>query len=170
MSVNYGPTTNLAVQDTSQIGPNAVSQMISNYGFFTVSVNNNITQGSGSSTDVDVITAHITTAGFPVAIDVSSTVTLTGGGVPASSFTACTLEVWMDGASIGSTKWDGKNLANYGGGSTPPAIPVTLSATNTPGAGVHAYSLHAHVSGAGSVWSCTMACDASFIKVREIRK
>jgi len=153
-----------------QVSANAVSQMISNYGFSTVTVNNNITQGVGSSTDVNVISASITTTGSPVAIDVTSTVTLTGGGVPASSFTACTLEVWMDGASIGSTKWDGKNLANFGGGSTPPAIPVTLSATHTPSAGVHTYSLHAHVAGAGSVWSCTMACDANFIKVREIKK
>jgi hypothetical protein len=153
-----------------QIQANAASQMLSNYSATAVSTNNNVTQGAGSSTNANVITATITTSGFAMAIDVGCTVTLTGGGVPGSSFTSGILDVFMDGASIGSAKWDGTNLANYGGGSTPPAIQVTLSATNTPSPGAHTYALHAHVAGSGSAWSCTIACVNNFIKVREIKK
>ena len=156
--------------DTGQVGANAVSQMVSNYSAAAVNTNNNVTQGAGSSTDANVITAAVTATGSPMAIDVGCTVTLTGGGSPGSSFTSGVLDVFMDGSSIGSAKWDGTNLANYGGGSTPPAIQVTLSATNTPAAGAHTYALHAHVAGSGSAWSCTIACVNNFIKVREIKK
>jgi hypothetical protein len=153
-----------------QLGNNAASSMVSNSSAPAVNTNNNVTQGAGSSTDTNVITAAVTTFGYPMAIDVGCTVTLTGGGSPGSSFTSGVLDVFMDGTSIGSAKWDGTNLANYGGGSTPPAIQVTLSATNTPTAGAHTYALHAHVAGSGTAWSCTMSCVNNFIKVREIKR
>jgi hypothetical protein len=164
----YGART--AVCDTAEISANAVSTIISNFSAAVVSTNNNVTQGTGSSTDANVITAAVITNGHPMAIDVGATVTLTGGGSPGSSFVSGVLDVFMDGTSIGSAKWDLTNLANFGGGSTPPAIQVTLSATNTPSAGAHTYALHAHVAGTGSVWSCTIACVNNFIKVREIKR
>lgn len=156
--------------DTGQIGANAVSSMASNYSAALVSTNNNVTQGTGSSTDANVITASVTTIGSPMAIDVGCTVTLTGGGTPGSSFTSGVLDVFMDGASVGSAKWDGTNLANFGGGGAPPAIQVTLSATNAPSPGAHTYALHAHVAGTGTAWSCTIGCVNNFIKVREIKR
>jgi hypothetical protein len=154
----------------ASIDPNATSQIASVFSAALIATNNNVLDGPGSSTDAAVIQATVATTGSPMAIDVGCTVSLTGGGAPASSFTSAILDVYMDGLSIGSAKWDGTNLANYGGGSSPPALQVTLSTTNIPPAGVHTYTLHAHVAGTGSVWSCTINCVNNFLKIREIKR
>lgn len=152
--------------DTAQFGLNAASQIVSNYSATTVSTTVNIIS---HPVDTVIISASITTTGAPMAIDVGTSIAFTGAHSVNNGLTSAILDVYMDGTSIGSANWDGTTLGNsYTTGS--PVLQVTLSATNSPAAGAHTYSLHLHMDGAGSVLSYTAACSNNFIKVREIKR
>jgi hypothetical protein len=164
LAVTTAKIDNLAV-GSGQIASNAASQMISNYAAGAITTTLNILSHPVNTT---LVSAGIVTTGGAVAVDVGTSIVFSGNPTVNNSLTSAVLEVFMDGASIGSASWDG---ALYGDVAGPtPALPVMLSVVNAPSAGAHNYSLHLHLDGSGIALSMTTTCTNNFIKIREIKK
>jgi hypothetical protein len=135
-SLEFGPTTTLAVVDTSGLGSNAATDPIaqaSNSGSVTG------TGGSGT-TNVDLATVTFTpTDAGELKLTGSCTVTVTGaGGAGGRAY----IQLYLD--SVGVLE---QQIAAGGGGATPTGlpIPVTLSTKTTVSAGV-SYTARLRVS------------------------
>lgn len=169
-SLSFGPTTNFAVQDTSQIGANAVSQIVSatrasasSYSFHTTLV------------DVDDLTASITTTGNPVGIDVTFELEVATNGGIASIASPMTATVTRAGSAIGTSVI---NIYDYVVNTQPVGSPAsgwtvqqTLTVMDTPAAGTYTYALHLHAAasgGAGSVHN--LGTVNPTLKIREYKK
>lgn len=166
-SVRFGPTTNLAVSDTAQIGVNAASTMNSAAVSSSISV---VAGLAGVLVNTDIISFTLTTTGQPVAIDAACTAFT--GGASGVSCSIVNLSVYRDGTQVAGMIWDPTNggLTNIGGSSIAFAIPVTLTVTDAPAAGSHTYTLHGQIQRASGAGTMTIACTENFIKVREIKR
>jgi hypothetical protein len=166
-SLSFGPTTSLAVQDTSQIGNNAVSQIVS------------ATRASTSSysfqsaiVDVDDLTVSITTTGNPIGVDVTFELEVAvNGGTFASPMTAT---VTRSGTAIGTAV---VNIYDYVTNTTPIGSPAslwtvqqTLTVVDAPSAGTYTYALHLHAAQAGGGTVHNFGTVNPVLKVREYKK
>jgi hypothetical protein len=162
-SLEFGPGATIPILDTPQLGANAASQMASNYSATAVT---NTTAVSGTTIQTTVISVALTTTGFPVAVDamcVASWSTST-----AAHANTALLSVYRDGVIVPSSNFDGTSYV--AGRTAGPAIPVTLSVTDTPPAGAHTYELHYTGQSGGTSGTVTATMINNFIKVREIKK
>lgn len=168
-SLRWGPTTNLEVVDTLQIGQDAASSVASAQSATSVGITMN--SSAGFTRSVDVILVTVTTTGNPVAIDVGSSV----NAVVAHQciMNPCNISVYRDGSQVVSSIWDPTN-----GGADPISETygvngqqITLSVTDSPAAGTHIYSMHVNGSTSGiGVVVGVIACANNFIKVREYKR
>jgi len=147
--------------ECSAIGNNAASAMASNYSNTTVTT----TAGPGVTDNVAIISVTLTTFGFPTAIDAGATIQASQatGGI----LTTCLLSIYRDGSIIPSSQFD---VTSVYPGSGNYSQSLLLSATDSPAAGSHTYSLHLTLKNGGASGIANLAAWANFIKVREIKK
>lgn len=169
-SVNFGPTPSLAIIDTSVVGKDAASQIIT-----AVLSGNSTFDVHVGAVNADVLTAAITSTGSPVGIDVTSTLS---AGLEHASFTSpMNAIVTRDGTQIGTAQFDiydwvvnttatGTVIAEW-------STQLTLTVVDAPSAGSHTYALHLN-SAQASASAGTVVADVIFtnsvIKVREYKR
>ncbi len=164
-SLRFGPTTNLAVVDTSGLGANASGQLGSAVAAGTTAVSSTV---SGAIVDVDIVSISITTTGSPVGVDVTGQVQASNTGTAGP--TIGLLTVRRDGTDVGTAQFDFKDawtnlqVSRFWEG------PMTLTITDTPSAGSHTYTLHgkAQCAGGSGGWGCNVF--NATIKAREYKK
>lgn len=168
-SLQFGPTTNLKLTDTTQIGQNAASSVASAQSATTVGVSMN--SSAGFTRSVDIISATVTTTGNPVAIDTASNVVATAAH--QCVINPFNISVYRDGTQIASSIWDPTNAGanpvteNY----SVNGQLITLSVTDTPTAGTHTYTMHVNATTGGiGVVVGIINCTNNFIKVREYKR
>lgn len=171
MTVNFGPTATLAVVDTSQVGANAASQIVtatrastSSYSFKTSAVATND------------LTASITTSGYAVGIDFTGQIQVGVNGGNASNF-ASPMQVYItrDGTQIGTAYVD---VYDYVSNTTPSGAPVllwsfqaTLTVVDTPAAGSHTYAIYLSVAACGTAPTTAVIGTVNpVLKVREYKR
>lgn len=140
-SLRFAASTNLAVQDTPQIAPNATSQVIS-------ATAANTSSGSLISVgqDVDLITGSGTFIGTTVSIAFSAMVTVFAEHASLNAPTQ--IYITRDGTQIGTALIDlqgyTSNVAPTGGPVLFWVLPITLFVNDAPSAGAHTYAAHFH--------------------------
>lgn len=169
-TLSFGPTTNLAITDTSQISNNAVSQIVSAVLSSTGSIGI-----ISAAANLDIITASITTAGGIVGVDVTATVTV--GLEHATLNSPVVAIITRDGSQIGTGQFD---MYDWVINTTPTGSPnqvystqLTLTVVDAPSAASHTYALHLNAAQAsnsgGSVVGTILLTNAA-LKVREYKK
>jgi hypothetical protein len=175
-SVDFGPGATVPVLDTSAIGTDAASQIISTYvpGGFPFAIPEVLFSASSPASDQafsPAISVTIDSTGSPIAVD------LMMGNVAIEIATGVTawdasITVYRDAAAISTCPtqgWDSVSepnnvglTANYTGGFT---------FVDTPAAGSHVYSVVASggATGGGSS-SSSIALHKTSMKVREIKR
>lgn len=171
-SLRFGPTTNLAVSDTPQLGVDAASQVIS---ATSPSFNTNLRTASPFA---DMLTASGIFSGAPVGIDFSATMSVVLEGCSLNS--PLEIVITRDGTAIGTAVVDLYNVVENiePSGSSGPIqvwyIPTALIVNDTPPAGTHTYAAHliavtCNTFGSGIVGANCNGV-ALVLKVREYKK
>lgn len=170
-SLSFGPTTSLAVTDTSQVRDNAISQIVSAVRASTV-----VNSFHNTIADYDDLTASITTTGNPVGVDVTMEILVVLSGTTASSCNSpMTVTVTRDGSQIGTAQ---VNVYDYVTNTSPSGSPVvewtmqgTLTVVDAPAAGAHTYAIHVHAAASASSGTVhNIGTTNPAIKVREYKK
>lgn len=162
-SLRFGPTTNLALKDRSQLGVNSASLLVANS---SVSTQQIICPVSGAVQDLDAISATVVCDGSTLGIDVSAMGEITRSS--SASLSSGLITVRRDGSDIGTTSFDCANALSVTGSLW--AGQVTLAVVDTPSAGSHTYTMHLHGVGAGPSGAATINAINPIIKVREYYK
>lgn len=165
-SLRMAPGGNLALIDTGQVGIDAASQIISATSgtfFITCSV-------SGVQQDADGTSITIQTHGYPIGIDFMCDVQASSAG--NGHLTMGLITIRRDGTDIGSAQFDvfGAVTTLAPAGNVPFAGKVTLTATDTPSAGSHTYTVHVKGTAAGTLGSYTISCSTPSMKIREYKR
>lgn len=168
-SLGYGPTTLIKINDTTEIGIDAVSQILSTFDPFTVT---HAVNAGNSPVNLTICSVTIACTGSPIAIDWSLNYEcLTQIGAVVTSFT---LSVYIDGAVLASGQGQYSNSSPT---SVSPGVWTlgTMSCADAPSAGSHTYSLHLTASGTGTgtgvpVQTGFFNTQNTFLKVREIKR
>lgn len=165
-SLSFGPTTNLAVIDTSGLGTNAASQIGSAVNASTQTVSLPV---AGTIEDLDAVSVTVTATGVPIAIDVSGDCQMvhTNFAFPVSGL----VTVRRDGSDVGTGQFNIYSAWNaMHSGTQWWEGQVTLTVVDSPAAGSHTYTLHFHGNGGGTSGTSEFEITNATIKVREYRK
>jgi hypothetical protein len=171
-SLRFGPTTNLAVIDTAQVGANAVSQSLSST--FTSVSPGNLVSGPYTAA-ITGASLSSTFLGDPVGVDLSCEIIVSAEHVALNS--PMQLYITRDGTQIGTAYIDiyswTQLITPAGGPVLQWQIPVSLIVNDTPSAGSHTYAATynlaaATTTGSPIVAGCTFNNGA--FKVREYKK
>lgn len=163
-SLLYGPTTNLKINDTTEINLNAVSQVVAANSSGTTTVNYPI---AGTIIDTDMISATVLANGLTVGIDAS--VDFKAYSSNNNFLTSCLVTIRRDGADIGTAQFDA--YAAYNAGTLQFwEGQVTLTVIDTPAAGSHTYTCHAKGSGGGTFGNPGIRYTNPMIKLRDYKR
>lgn len=166
MTLTFGPTTNLEVFDTSQIGPNAVSQVVSASLMFPANINVN---SSNSPRTTTVLSATIICTGGPMGIDWSVSYNPTGSA--SGTTTAVNFYTYRDGSALSS----GQGVFSDSTPTNGVWSLATMTLSDAASAGSHTYSLVIVSTGTGSgsglpLSSGVIELQQVLLKLREYKK
>jgi hypothetical protein len=171
-TLRFGPTTNLSVIDTPQVGANAVSQVIS---ATSTSFSVGLLPASPSAT---VISASGTFTGAPVGIDFSGQMLCTFKN--ASPVSPTQIVIQRDGTTIGIADVDVYAIVNNTepavalGGTQQWSFSASLIVNDTPAAGTHTYAAYLNATQAatsgGGPFTAGISSPGVVLKVREYKK
>lgn len=164
MTLSFGPTTNLAVADTAQLGANAASQIASALNTTSSSCVTNVS--SPVSFVAPAVSATIVADGTPISIDVSGSyqTTISGG----ATLSSVKLFITVNGVQLSS---GGFFLDNSGVANSNP-IQFSMVASDTQAAGTTCvYGLMGTIAGTtGSLSHVQLQVFNPYVKIRSYKR